>query len=363
MQGNLYRVPGRCNQCGCGPSLHIAQKQILLVLRTPLTLDDKPMTQQANRYLQMIRQMIATSPDVNSPRWPGLKIIKVVTKDGNDEVLGPVDAVSIEYGLIFPHAIRSRLAGDGSAMPLPWDYRWAGLLTAKPWPDLRIKDLSGHWRGVYDVLVPYSLVMALWEQPSSAPVHMRNMLEQWTDWHTGQLRQFSWPEGNLPAAMGTDLSMAVWRGVLAGAWSLFSGSGDGLDLAEKVVQMIASRQLDNGSLLHLSRGDNPEPMWYHELQILHAMGTLGAILAEGRKSSAAQVADDAARRNARYQQEETQPDHATTQPWGINVAMREMETWPLADQLLQAAMFNQAGRVDAISLMLMADSLYWFGRH
>jgi hypothetical protein len=59
-----------------------------------------------------------------------------------------------------------------------------------------------------------------------------------------------------------------------------------------------------------------------------------------------------------YHQREMQPDHATTQPWGLFAFIWNPETRPLADQLLHAAAVQQPGGIDGVALILLADALY-----
>ena len=63
-------------------------------------------------------------------------------------------------------------------------------------------------------------------------------------------------------------------------------------------------------------------------------------------------------RATEYHQRETQPDHATTQPWGLFAFAWNPQTHPLADQLLHAVQVQHAGTPDGVSLILLADALY-----
>jgi hypothetical protein len=70
----------------------------------------------------------------------------------------------------------------------------------------------------------------------------------------------------------------------------------------------------------------------------------------------------AAARNASFHQAETQPDHATHQPWGLLAFILNPVTHPLADQLLHSATAlsgaSGAAAVSAITSILLANALY-----
>ena len=85
---------------------------------------------------------------------------------------------------------------------------------------------------------------------------------------------------------------------------------------------------------------------------------------EARKLVAAVQAEDrplaaAVKRNTEYHLRETQPDHATSQPWGLFAFVWNESTRPLADGLLHAAQtLRPENRSDGITSMLLADALY-----
>lgn len=316
-----------------------------------------------NRYIQMIRQMLETLPEDKAVMQMGDGKPSKKSAAASTQTAGTLD---IRMGLYLPLVMRHLQSEGSSNFKVPWRKSWTDPLQCEDWSAQRVKDQAGHWRGVYDVLVPYCILVPMMTFRTLVPMSAGMKLVEWAGWHHNQLKLFQWPDGPLPAAMGSEFAVACWRASM-GAAVAFAMAGDEqeihasaqINLAEQVAHEICQRQNSNGSLLTPSRGDNPEPMWYHELQILHALGNLGKVLVASERVEAGQRAIQAAQRNAEYHQNETQPDHATAQPWGINVAMSQMETWPLADQLIQAAMFNPAGQMDAVSLMLLADCLYW----
>lgn len=117
----------------------------------------------------------------------------------------------------------------------------------------------------------------------------------------------------------------------------------------QALKRFCERQVSSGTYLENHRGVNPETWWYHELVLLHAL-TSFAILNNDAETLAS------ARRAARFHHAETQPDHATSQPWAIHAFLMEDETFPTADLMLLAANVNQPGGLDAVSRILLADA-------
>lgn len=114
-------------------------------------------------------------------------------------------------------------------------------------------------------------------------------------------------------------------------------------------QLVAHQQ-PSGQFLHATRSDNPETHWFHELVLLQAAGSFAA-------HTNHTAVRDAAFAAAEFHQNETQPDHATNQPWGLLPMIQNAQTWPLADQLLHDVMMQRPGGIDGISRVLLADVL------
>ena len=117
-----------------------------------------------------------------------------------------------------------------------------------------------------------------------------------------------------------------------------------------------ARQRPAGGYLLAEGSDNPETLWYHELQIVHAVASLGLQGDDvGLKTSAATA--------AAWHMNETQPDHATNHPWGLPAFLIDPSTHVMADGLLHAATAQESaaregGGVSGVSLILIADALY-----
>ena len=110
-------------------------------------------------------------------------------------------------------------------------------------------------------------------------------------------------------------------------------------------------QRDGGAFLAAGGADNPEVVWYHELALLHAAASY-SVQGENRTIAAAVA------RATEFHQRDTQPDHASSQPWGLFAFIWNAQTRPLADQLLHAASVQHPAEADGVTLILLADALY-----
>jgi hypothetical protein len=143
------------------------------------------------------------------------------------------------------------------------------------------------------------------------------------------------PPDSLPAANGAAIGESTWRALIHRSRPTF------LRLLEL--------QRPNGSFLTPTAKDNLESLWYHELVILHAFTAYALHVNDSQML-------DAARRAATYHLNEIQPDHATTEPWGINAFLLHPDTWPLADQQLHTLQTQYPRGIDAVSAILLTDA-------
>ena len=120
--------------------------------------------------------------------------------------------------------------------------------------------------------------------------------------------------------------------------------------SRRVLEQIAIRQQPDGTFLSRTDSDNPEPRWYHELALLHAVSTFAY-------RTQNQLARDAALRAAIYQAEQIQPDHASSHPFALHAFLRSENGTFLADMMLHAAGVQQPSTMDTVSLLLLADAL------
>jgi hypothetical protein len=269
--------------------------------------------------------------------------------------------IQVERGLVFPSALLDPPGADFGAVE-----RLIELSTSEQLGAIVVADRSGHHRPVYRGLLVYCWLQTfglVYETlPQSQFGRWEEALRRWCDLLESELGQIDWPDGAMPAGRGSSASESAWIGLalhVAGklfvrdAWTdLASDTFGKLVRSQRAGSgpMSSGASPPTGPFLQTSPADNPETHWYHELVLLHAAASY-AVQAEDR-TVAASVA-----RNAEYHLSHTQPDHATTQPWGLFAFIWNPETRPLADQLLH----NGLAQKSDVSLMLLADALYCLG--
>jgi hypothetical protein len=207
-----------------------------------------------------------------------------------------------------------------------------------------VVDASGHRREVYRPLLIYRWL-------STDPAAPHDTVRAWGDALLTDLQPFVNDTGPLRAEQGASASGAAWLGLALNTAGRLIGHDPFIGASQAVFDRVNKSQRGDGSLLHAGRSDNPETQWFHELVILHALTSYAVV---ARDDSALHCA----LRNASFHQDETQPDHATTQPFGLGAAACRMETAPLADLLLHAATMQEPGGITGVSLMLLDDALY-----
>ena len=218
--------------------------------------------------------------------------------------------------------------------------------------NVEIRDAGGHGRPFYAGLVGYAQGLAAMLRPGVEPDPARRLDEQrarqWGETMTYCYRAKPGKGGRFAADDGAGLAADVWDDLAQLAWNRAAGRSD--PSADAIRRALASQD-DRGAFLAFNgaAGDNPEPWWYHELVLLHAVTSYALLTGDAD-------ALDAARRAAAFHHAETQPDHATAQPWAVHAFLLDPDTTPTADLLLLAAGVNSAGSLDAVSRILLADA-------
>lgn len=128
-------------------------------------------------------------------------------------------------------------------------------------------------------------------------------------------------------------------------WALTLQTLTGDDAA---LRKLLDGQRPTGEFFDSSPYDSPDLHWYDELVVLHAAATFACHTGIGQ---------DAVLRAARFHTAETQPDHATTQPWALHAFAVDDDTYPLAELLLHGALAQNAGRLDRVAQLLLSDSI------
>jgi hypothetical protein len=261
-------------------------------------------------------------------------------------------AVQVERGAIFARAVlEPRLDERGLALI----ERLIELTMSPRLAELAVVDASGHHRPVYRALLIYAWLQAFRIAYETLPQSQFGRWEEasrvWSDLLEAELGQIDLPEGTIPAGRGASATESAFTALALFVAGKVFVRDVWIDLASDLFGRITRAQQPSGAFLLAGASDNPETHWYHELVILHAAASY-AVQAEDRHVASAVA------RATEYHVRETQPDHATCQPWGLFAFIWNDRTRSLADQLLHATQARDAGRIDGVSLMLLADALY-----
>jgi hypothetical protein len=216
-------------------------------------------------------------------------------------------------------------------------------------------DGAGRGRPHYAGLMCYCWARALEivrpQSPESRATAWENALHRWCSELNTRLSFPSRQTGVVPAGSGGALTADAWNALaLAAAWRVKRVFG-WRDAADDVFARLVRYQRPDGPFLRMSASDNPETHWFHELVLLHAAASYAALT--GDPAATAAVA-----RHAEWVREETQPDHATNEPWGLHAFAQNAETRSLADGSLHAVRILHPAGATGVSLMLLADALY-----
>ena len=261
-------------------------------------------------------------------------------------------AAQVERGTAYAAALAGR-AHDAAAVDRM--DRLVRLAAGGPPGAVVVVDAAGHHRPVYRPLLVYAWLQAyklLYEVlPRSEFGRWDEALRAWCDLLEAELSVTRPPDGGTPAGLGGAAAESAWTALALFAAGRLLVRDAWTDLASDTFGRLTRSQSPEGTFLLPGPADSPETWWYHELVILHAAASY-AVQAEDRAVAAAVA------RATDYHLKETQPDHATSQPWALFAFVWNDNTRPLADQLLHAAAAQQPGGADGVSLILLADALY-----
>jgi hypothetical protein len=153
-----------------------------------------------------------------------------------------------------------------------------------------------------------------------------------------------WLQEGLGALDQSALSM--FARYLGGQWLSDSSS---VETARNALDLLIERQQPSGEFLAPDGAANPESRWYEELVILHAVGNFAVRAPSAERNLSV-------KRAAEFHLHNTQPDHATAEPWALLAFVQHAPM--LADQVLHAMSMQYAGGITGIPLLLLRDALY-----
>jgi hypothetical protein len=192
--------------------------------------------------------------------------------------------------------------------------------------DLPVIDAAGHQRWHYPGLLVYA-----WRR-TLAKVESFLTPAQASGWAAGMER---W----LPALRAVDDPVGrVWAALA------LEGSA-----AAYAMEQLSEQQQLSGALLRANPSRSPEAFWYDELVLLHALTAYAVRTNNGQMRSSL--------RASAYHLNETQPDHATSEPWGLLAFILNPDTHSLADPMLHTVQVLHPNGANGVTAVLLADVL------
>jgi len=256
-------------------------------------------------------------------------------------------AIQVERGIIFPNILAA--PGTEDRRPLVDHIPPPNDVTAHP----NVVDCAGHTRASYAGLLVYC-----WANACRVALARNAVIEGWQDPLTlwcGVLEMslglLQVDRNNFPASLGAETTGAAWSMLALYAAGGCLNDRRWINPAHDFFRSLVAPQQENGAFLYASQSDNPETRWYHEQVLLHAAASYAAQSKDERVEAAVL-------RAAEYHLNESQPDHASTQPWGLLAFIWNADARSLADQLLHSIQIQYPAGVGGISSMLLADCLY-----
>ena len=281
-----------------------------------------------------------------------------------EAVAEDASAVQVERALVFPLALTGRRddgADRGGADTTETELaalvdRLVESSSSAQLEHLAVVDRHGHHRPVYRPLLVYAWLQAFRLTYESLPRPLFGRWEEglrpWCDLLESQLGQIDWPSDPVSPTREASVAEAAWIALALHVAGTVYVRDAWTDLASDTFGRLVRSQASSGAMLGGDASAHPETHWYHELVVLHAAASY-AVQAEDRTVA------DAVERATEFHQAETQPDHATIQPWAFFAFLWNDRTSLLADQVLHASSVQQAsGAPDAVSMVLLADALY-----
>ena len=202
-------------------------------------------------------------------------------------------------------------------------------------------DGAGHRRPAYRGLAMRHLGQ---HATPSGPTVIRGFIAQ----HHPAIEMFSRDVSPLAASVASEVLAVIFdAGAIVNA---SAATPEAREIAARCFRRLIGQQQPDGTFLARGASDNPEPLWYAELALLHAVHVYAIDLQD-------RGAREAAARAAGYLAAEVQPDHASSHPWGIAALLESANGIALADTMLHVAGVQEPTSMDAVSLLLLDDAL------
>src|SRR5688572_25890811 len=246
-------------------------------------------------------------------------------------------AVQVERGSIFP-LVLTQSPPDARVERLIELTRAGGLHR------VAVIDAAGHHRPLYRPILIYAFIQSfrtVYEQlPPSEFGRWEESTRAYADLLEAELGDNVWDETFTLAARGANVADVAWTALALHAAGKAFIRDAWLDLASDVFGKLTRAQQPSGSFLLATASAIP-----------HAASSY-AVQSEDRTLASA------VRRATTFHMSETQPDHATAQPFALFSFLWNPDTRPFADQLLHAVQTVRPSAASGLASILLADALH-----
>jgi hypothetical protein len=255
-------------------------------------------------------------------------------------------AVAVERGTVLPLMLDGVTAEGLARVERLIEVARAGRLDL-----LAVVDREGHHRPIYRPILVYAWLSAFHlryeDLPRAEFGRWEEALRAWSDLLEAELGDIGWDSTSAWAGRGGSASEACWIALaLHRAGKVFIRDV-WVDLASDLFGKLVKSQQASGAFLEMAAEDSPEARWFDELAMLHAAAAY-AVIAEDKTVA------KAVKRNTEFHLRETQPDHATKQPFGLFAFIWNAQTRSLADQMMSNV---SMGGMDGVTRILLGDVL------
>ena len=254
-------------------------------------------------------------------------------------------AIQVERGTVLPLMLNEVTVEGLSRVDRLIDVTRGGRLDT-----IAIVDRLGHHRPIYRPLLVYAWLSAFALRYEDLPRQefgrWEEALRAWSDLLEAELGDIGWDQTSAWAARGSSAGEACWIAVALHRAGKVYVRDVWIDLASDLFGKLVKAQQPSGAFLEMTAADSPEARWFDELAILHAAATYAA-MAEDKTVAAA------VKRNTEFHLRETQPDHATSQPFGLFAFIWNQQTRSLADQMLNS--ISMKSEADGVTQILLGD--------
>jgi hypothetical protein len=216
---------------------------------------------------------------------------------------------------------------------------------------IALTDPAGHSRDVYHPLAVDLCLAAFGRCYETLTPDAWSMCEQATLDAVAPLRL---AEHFITAAPPPALTaLVLWQSLALTRQAKLLGRDVDLEMIDAVVQAIVRRGGEHGSLHPQLDDDSPDGWVYRELSGLHALASLALLRRNAGWSRRVEEI-------AHFHLEHTQPDHTTSQPWGLFAFLWPARTRSFAEQQLHDVAAHGGGPLAALLLAHAAEALSEF---